>query len=130
MATDPLTDGTIVPANPDLFYGARPKQLDRRIRDKFSSYIIPSTMEDKPMAPNFYLEVKGPDGSAIAKQACYDGSVGARGMQSPQSYGRDESVYDNRAYTIASVTALVTDCYSPSWDYYKDYYKPLYLAST
>jgi hypothetical protein len=26
---DPLTDGTIAPANPDLFYGTRPEQLDR-----------------------------------------------------------------------------------------------------
>jgi hypothetical protein len=101
---EPLTDGTIAPANPDLFYGARPEQLDRRIRDKLSGYIIPSTMEDKPMAPNFYFEAKGPDGSAAVarRQACYDGAVGARGLQSLQSYGQDESVYDNRAYTITS----------------------------
>jgi hypothetical protein len=60
---DPLTDGTIAPATPDLVYGARPKQLDRRIRDELSGWIVPSTMEDKPMAPNFFLEAKGPDGS-------------------------------------------------------------------
>ena len=102
---EPLTDGTIAPANPDLFYGARPEQLDRRIRDKLSGYIIPSTMEDKPMAPNFYFEAKGPDGSAAVarRQACYDGAVGARGLQSLQSYRQDESVYDNRAYTITSI---------------------------
>lgn len=101
---DPLTDGTIAPANPDLFYGTRPEQLDRRIRDKLSGHIIPSTMEDKPMAPSFYFEAKGPDGSAAVarRQACYDGAVGARGLQSLQSYGQDESVYDNCAYTITS----------------------------
>jgi hypothetical protein len=100
-----LTDGTIAPANPDLFYGARPEQLDRRIRDNLSGYIIPSTMEDKPMAPNFYFEAKGPDGSAAVarRQACYDGAVGARGLLSLQSYRQDESVYDNRAYTITSI---------------------------
>ena len=78
----PLTDGTIAPAQPDLYYGARPEQLDRRIRDKLRGCIIPSTMEDKPMAPNFYLEVKGPDGSgAVARrQAYYDGAVGVRGL--------------------------------------------------
>jgi hypothetical protein len=81
---DLLTDSTIVAANLDLFYGACPEQLDRRIRDKLSSHIILSTMEDKPMAPNFYLEAKGLDGSAAVarRQACYDGAIGARGMQS------------------------------------------------
>jgi hypothetical protein len=101
---DPLTDGTITPANPDLFYGARPEQLDRRIRDKLSGCIIPSSMEDKPMAPNFYFEAKGPDGSAAVarRQACYDGAMGARGLQSLQSYGQDKLVYDSHAYTITS----------------------------
>ena len=102
---DPLTDGTIVPANPDLFYGARPEQLDRRIRNELSGHIIPSTMEDKPMVPNFYFEAKGPDGSAAVarRQACYNGAIGARGLQSLQSYRQDEPVYDSSAYTITSI---------------------------
>jgi hypothetical protein len=102
---DPLTDGTMPPANPYLYYGARPEQLDRKIRDKLMGHIIPSSREDKPMAPNYYFEAKGPDGSfAVARrQACYDGAIGARGMQSLQSYGQNELVYDNCAYTIASI---------------------------
>jgi hypothetical protein len=60
---DHLTDGTIAPAKPDLFYGARPEQLDRRVRTELGSRIIPSTQNDLPMAPNFFLEAKGPDGS-------------------------------------------------------------------
>lgn len=61
-------------------------------------------MEDKPMAPNFYLEVKGPDGSAAVarRQACYDGAIGARGMLSLQLYGQDKTIYDNHASTITS----------------------------
>lgn len=57
------------------------------------------------MAPNFFLAAKGPDGSAaVAKrQACYDGALGARGIQSLQSYGQDEPVYDNNAYTFTSI---------------------------
>lgn len=58
---DPLMAGSPAP-NPDLYYGARSHQLNRNIRDQLSKHIIPSTMEDKPMAPNFFLEVKGPDG--------------------------------------------------------------------
>lgn len=79
-----LTDGTLVPGNPDRYFGARPEQLDRQIRDELNDQIIPSTQHDFPMAPNFFLAVKGPDGSASVakKQACYDGALGARGMHS------------------------------------------------
>ncbi|MCJ1384260.1 hypothetical protein MMC17_007376 [Xylographa soralifera] len=101
---DPLTDGTITPGNPDLFYGARPEQLNRGIRSELSSRIVPSTQKDLPIAPNFLLAAKGPDGtSAVAgRQACYDGALGARGTQSLQSYGQPEPVYDKNAYTITS----------------------------
>lgn len=101
---DPLMADSPIKANPDLFYGARPEQLSRHIRDKLNNHIIPSSMESKPMAANFFLEVKGPDGSAaVAKrQACYDGAIGARGILSLQSYGQDKMTYDNRASTITS----------------------------
>ena len=101
---EPLTDGTIAPAKPDVYYGARPENLDRRIRDELSAHIIPSTMEDKPMAPNFFSEVKGPYGPpAVATlQARYDGAIGARATHSLQNYGRAEPIYDGKAYTISS----------------------------
>ena len=101
----PLTNDELKAAKPDLYYGARPEQLDRRVRDELSGHIIPSTQDDLPIAPNFFLEAKGPDGSAaVAKrQACYDGAFGARGMHSLQSYGQDKATYDNNAYTITSI---------------------------
>ncbi|CRG82659.1 hypothetical protein PISL3812_00003 [Talaromyces islandicus] len=100
-----LTDVTLVSGNPDRYYGARPEQLDRRIRDELYAEIIPSTQNDLPMAPNYFLEVKGPDGSAsVAKrQACYDGALGARGIHSLQTYGEGEPTYDNNAYTLTSI---------------------------
>lgn len=99
-----LTDGTLPPANPDLYYGAYPEELDQSIRDELASHIIPSTMVDKPMTPNFFLEVKGPDGSlAVAiRQARYDGAIGSRGIHSLQSYG-EEPNYDGQAYTYSSI---------------------------
>jgi hypothetical protein len=102
---DHLTDGTLVPGNPDIYYGARPEQLDRRVRKELSGHIIPSTQDDLPIAPNFLLAAKGPDGSlAVAgRQACYDGALGARGMHSLQSYGQEDSSYDNNASTITSI---------------------------
>jgi hypothetical protein len=58
---------------------------------------VPFTQQDLPIAPNFFLAAKGPDGSAsVAKrQACYDGALGARGIHSLQEYGKDEPVFDN-----------------------------------
>ncbi|OJD20507.1 hypothetical protein ACJ73_08160, partial [Blastomyces percursus] len=100
----PLTDDTLANAKPDYFFGARPEQLKPEIRDELSDYILPSTQRSLPMAPNFFLETKGPDGSlAVAtRQACYDGALGARGMHKLQSCKQDEPAYDKNAYTITS----------------------------
>ena len=99
-----LTDGTLVPGNPDIYYGARPEELDRRVRNEPSGYIVPSTQDDLPIAPNFFVAVKGPDGSlAVAgRQASYDGALGARGMHSLQSYGQEKAASGNNAFTITS----------------------------
>ncbi|KAF2844171.1 hypothetical protein T440DRAFT_523705 [Plenodomus tracheiphilus IPT5] len=101
---DHLTDGTLKPGNPDVYYGARPEQLSRKVRDELNDQIIPSTQHDLPTVPNFFLAAKGPDGSAaVAKrQACYDGALGARGMHRLLSYGQGEPVYNNAA-TITSI---------------------------
>ena len=98
-----LTDGTIVPAKPDIYYGTYPEQLVRSVREKLSYHIVPSPVHDKPIAPNFFLEVKGPDGSAAvaARQARYDGAIGSRAMHSLQNYGKEEPIYDNNAYTFS-----------------------------
>ncbi|EED21222.1 conserved hypothetical protein [Talaromyces stipitatus ATCC 10500] len=100
-----LTDGTLVPGNPDRYYGARPEQLNRRIRSELEDQIVPSTQHDLPIAPNFFLAAKGPDGSAsVAKrQASYDGALGARGMHSLQEYGKDEPEFDSNARTLTSI---------------------------
>ncbi|KIE01659.1 hypothetical protein MAJ_02464, partial [Metarhizium majus ARSEF 297] len=101
----PLTDGTIAPPKPDIYFGAYPERLDRSIRDELDDCIIPSTMEDKPMAPNFFMEVKGPDGSlAVAmRQARYVGAIGSRAMHSLQNYNEEESAYDGNPYTFSSI---------------------------
>ncbi|KAF9784284.1 hypothetical protein IL306_007297 [Fusarium sp. DS 682] len=66
---DIYPDSTLVRGNPDLYYGARPEQLDQKVRQELGSHIIPSTQHDLPIVPNFFLEVKGPDGSAaVAKR--------------------------------------------------------------
>jgi hypothetical protein len=58
-----ITDGSIVPGNPDLCYGSRPEQVNQKARKDLDGYIVPFTQRDLPVATNFFLEVKGPDGS-------------------------------------------------------------------
>ncbi|EED14673.1 hypothetical protein TSTA_041510 [Talaromyces stipitatus ATCC 10500] len=102
---DHLTDRTLVPGNPDHYYGACPEQLNRRIRNERDNQIIPTTEDKIPIAPNSFLAVKGPDGlaSVVKRQACYDNAFGVRGMHSLQEYGKDEPEFDNHAYTISSI---------------------------
>ncbi|EQL31109.1 hypothetical protein BDFG_06499 [Blastomyces dermatitidis ATCC 26199] len=101
----PLTNGTLASGKPDHFYGARPEQLNHQIREDLSRHIVPSTQDDLPMVPNFFLEAKGPDGSlsVATRQACYDGALGARGMHSLQFYQQDGPTYDRNAYTLTSI---------------------------
>jgi hypothetical protein len=56
------------------------------------------------MAPNSFLEIKGPNGStAVAgRQARYDGALGARAMHALQNYSKDELEYDGNAYAFSS----------------------------
>ncbi|KLU92032.1 hypothetical protein MAPG_10979 [Magnaporthiopsis poae ATCC 64411] len=100
----PLTDGSLAGAKPDVYYGSLPKTLDRAVRDELSGHIVPSTMQDKPLAPNLFVEVKGPNGSnaVLQRQARYAGAIGARGMHTLRNYGKDEPVYDRTPYTFSS----------------------------
>ncbi len=103
---DPLTDGSLAPGNPDRYYGAaRPEQIDRKVRADLDGFIVPSTQHDLPVAPNFFMAVKGPDGSfAVAqRQALYDAVLGARGQHELESYGKSKVVYDNKAYTLTCI---------------------------
>ncbi|KIH90011.1 hypothetical protein SPBR_00542 [Sporothrix brasiliensis 5110] len=100
----PLTDATVTNPMPDVYYGARPDDLARPIRDELGPNIMPSAGHDLPLAPNFFVEVKGPNGSgAVAnRQARYDGAVGSRALHHLQNYGEAEPTFDGMAYTYSS----------------------------
>jgi hypothetical protein len=102
---DHLIDGTLVPGNLDIYYSARPEQLDRRVRDELSGHIIPSTQGDLPIVLNFFLAAKGLDRSlAVAgRQASYNGALGARGIHSLESYRQEGTVVTNTASTISLI---------------------------
>ncbi|KAL9071439.1 MAG: hypothetical protein Q9157_005472 [Trypethelium eluteriae] len=100
-----LIDYPLTPGNPDLYDGAPPEQLDRRVRDRLYGTIIPSTLETHPIVPNFFLHLKGSDGTIrVAQRQCvYDGALGERGQHQLRSYGTNEANFDNNAHTITSV---------------------------
>lgn len=99
---DPLTDGSIPPPKPDMALGAESYQLHPAVRNELQHHIIPAW--DSLMAPNFFIEAKGPNGSGevMRRQACYDGAVGARAMHSLQNFGAEEPVYNGRPYTYSA----------------------------
>ncbi|KAL4881560.1 hypothetical protein BJY04DRAFT_188352 [Aspergillus karnatakaensis] len=98
-----LTDGSLVPAKPDRYHGARHSQLEPALRKQLNKLIMPSLDCKRPVAPNFFIEATGHYGSVpvAIRQACYDGALGARAMHTLQQFadgGRCR--YDNKAYTI------------------------------
>ncbi|KAI4162736.1 MAG: hypothetical protein LQ342_003623 [Letrouitia transgressa] len=101
---DPITDD-IAHVKPDYYYGAQPEQIHQNVRDQLSKHIVPSNHTHLPAVPNLFLEVKGPSGNLAEaeRQALHDGAIGARAIQSLQSYGQDEPIFDNNAYTISLI---------------------------
>ncbi len=95
-----LTDSSLVPGNPDLYYGVRSEQLDQHVRTQLDKHIMPSIQHNLPIVPNFFLNTKGRNRTPeVAElQAWYDGALGARGMNSLQTYANLDS--DNKAYTL------------------------------
>lgn len=105
------TNSELAQAKPDRFYGARPEQLAREIRNDLHDQIIPSTRGNLPILPNFFLEAIGPDGSpaVVERQTRYNGALGARGMHSLQSYKRKQPTthYHGPIRAALSVCTLI-----------------------
>ena len=102
-----VTDETTVKAVPDYFQGIRPSGIDKKVRHDLNNTIIPTKHANAPALPNFFLEVKGPNGEAHA-QVCYDGAHGARAMHALQNYGEIEPIYDGNAYTYSTTYHTAT----------------------
>lgn len=101
---EPLTHEILPVAQPDLFYGAPPEDIPEELRAALYHKIFPSTDEGVPVAPNFFLSVAshGGEHATATRQACYHGALGARGIQSLQSFKQPEPDWYNKAYTLTS----------------------------
>ena len=88
-------------AKPDLYDGAFPQKIDRRVRSDLGNHIVPCNKTSLPAAPNFFLEGKSNEGRAdvALRQACHDGAIGARAMHSLQNYKSATPNYDGNAYS-------------------------------
>jgi hypothetical protein len=101
---EPMTSGITVTPQPDFYDGAHLENIDESVREELGPYIIPTRHDMAPVAPNFFVEVKAPEGSAVVakRQALQNGAYGARAMHSLQSYSEGKPFYDGNAYTITS----------------------------
>lgn len=99
-----LTDGTIPPARPDIYFGSYSETVHNVVRQRLERQIIPCTMGDRPLVPNFSLTFTGTDGPGLVavRLARYAGAIGARAMHALQNFGVDEPVYDGNAYAFSS----------------------------
>ncbi|GAB0145576.1 hypothetical protein EsHS_00006003 [Epichloe bromicola] len=102
----PLTTSNAVRPKPDHFDGANLEILNVEVRNdsEIKQNVIPTKHPSVPVAANFFIEAKGPDGNASVahRQACYDGAYGARAMHALQNYGKSQPEYDGNAYTYSS----------------------------
>lgn len=107
---EPLAKDLPAP-QPDLYDGALPQQIDRRVRRDLGKHIVPCYNTSRPAAPNFFLEGRSKEGRAdVAKrQACHDGAIGARAMHSLQNYQSAELKYDGNAYSYSTTYHPATD---------------------
>ncbi|GAB1729058.1 hypothetical protein NU195Hw_Modified_127t1 [Hortaea werneckii] len=87
------TNGTYPTPKPDFYDGARPEQLERKILEELSGLVVPSRREDYPIAPNFFMEAKGPEGnqSLADRQIYYDLAAGERAQAALLAYQQSSS---------------------------------------
>ena len=100
-----MADGLSIDPSPDFYDGARLQDIEKTVQEELGLYIIPTAHRTAPVAPNFFMEAKGPKGVASVGQlqAMRNGAYGARAMHSLQSYGQRMPVYDGNAYAITTV---------------------------
>lgn len=99
----PLTDGSLIAAEPGFYRGANISQLSPPVCEALKSYIVPS-YDKTPILPNFFVEAwPGFSHYRVGiRQSLYIGCMGARAMQALQSYDKPDLIFDGNAYTIVA----------------------------
>lgn len=99
---DALLPVLLASPEPDLYCGARPEQIDVKVRNHLSGMIEPSDDTTCAAAPNFFLAAKGLEGvpDVLRNQATYQGAIGARAIHALESYNRTP-VFDTSIKAIS-----------------------------
>lgn len=99
----PFTQGLPKP-QPDLYDGALSSEIAKPVRDKLEHTVVPTKYAKAPIAPNFFLEAKGPLRAPLELrcQITNDLGAGVQAMDALHNYGRSQPVYDGKAYAMGS----------------------------
>ena len=101
---DPLIKyDAVVRLKPDIYDGAASENVNPIVLEKLNNLIVPTRFDCKLVCPNFFMEVKRPEGvsAVLRRQAMHAGALGARAMHSLQNYGQRVPTYDDQAHTIS-----------------------------
>ena len=92
-------------AKPDSYDGAPPAGIHPDVRQELRQYIQPSKKATELLVSNFFLEGKAVNGDdvVLARQALYDGALGARAMHHLRAFGLPDAThpYTGEADTIS-----------------------------
>ncbi|KXS97902.1 hypothetical protein AC579_402 [Pseudocercospora musae] len=120
----PITATPIPKPKPDLFIGEHRGTLHPDALKACRDTVVPTKAVHNPVLVNHTLEAKGPygTGACARTQVTYNGAVGARAMESLQSYATPDVPYpDGRAqtfgasYTDGSMSFYSTHSRSAPW---------------
>lgn len=100
----PLINNIVIP-QPDYYEGEQPGPGNRQLRRQLDKFIVPSSHENYPFLPNFFLKANALDGdlSKAEHQACHAGALGARAMHRVENLGRRREVFDSKARTASAI---------------------------
>jgi hypothetical protein len=100
-----VPDEQVAQAKPDVYYGARPESILPHVRIALHRHIMPAANEDAPAAPNFFIAIKGSEGSygCAKRQALYYAALGARGIRSLETFRRPNLPFDGNIHAISVV---------------------------
>ncbi|POS87491.1 hypothetical protein EPUL_001665 [Erysiphe pulchra] len=92
---------------PDKCHRTGPTEADITVQKELEDLVLPFTLEDMPMARNFFLEVKiSRVISDVANlQALHTGVLGERGQIALQGWRREGQGLDDKAHTITATYA-------------------------
>lgn len=106
-----ITERTAVNPVANIFDGAHPDDVNKKVRKDLNKIIIPSKEAGVLIAPNFFLEARSSYARPMVagRQLMLNGAHGAHAMHALQNYGiGEEPFYDGNAYAFSAILFDIT----------------------